>query len=168
MWNSKELLKFTWTRILGLPSIQRMKSPSKRQLLFTNIRNNIPEGLNLHQHSCKNVKSRTNIFFLRKIITKLLLRELLQKHLSDTGYSRINMCQVSYCTDANPLRNTSKFDKLNVAKIGFTTSPYHWKWPNKMLDHLPLDSWDLVYVFGSEHLYWCCTIYSKIVPRVKQ
>jgi len=64
----------------------------------------------------------TPIYILRKIITKLLLRELLQKHLSDTGYSRIHMCQVSYCTDANPPRNTSKFDKINVAKIGFTTS----------------------------------------------
>lgn len=167
MRNSKELLKFTRTWILGLPWIQRRKSPPKRWLLFTNIRNNIPKGLNLHQHSCENVKSRINTF-LRKIITNMFLREPLHKHPPHTGYSRLHACQVSYCTDANPPRNASIFDKINVATVGFTTSASHWKWPYKMLDPLTLDSIDLVYVLGPVHLYWYCTVYCKIVRMVKQ
>jgi hypothetical protein len=66
-----------------------------------------------------------SIHFLRKIIKKLLLREPLQKHPSDTGYSPLHMCQVSYCTDANLPRNVSKFDKTNVVKIGFTPPASH-------------------------------------------
>jgi hypothetical protein len=46
----------------------------------------------------------------------------MHKHLPDTGYSRLHACQVSYYTNANPPRDASKFDKINVAKVGFTTS----------------------------------------------
>lgn len=70
-----------------------------------------------------------SINFLRKIITNMFLREPLQKHPSDTEYSRLNACQVAYCTDANSQRKASKFDKINVAKIGFTTSAFPWNWP---------------------------------------